>query len=122
MAYGSGQVSGTEKIGPVSYAGATVRRQSFGAATTATGFDGVDGIIGFGPVGLTKNTVTGTGLVPTFMDNLYKQRSIVGPTVFVCERGRHFIKIVPSLISPRKSLVSTSLLSTVATLMMPMAS
>jgi len=122
VSYGSGQVAGIEKIGPVSYAGVTAHHQSFGAATAATGFDGVDGIIGFGPVGLTQGTVAGTGLVPTFMDSLYKQRSIVGPTIFVCERGRHFTEIVPSLISPRKSLVSTSLLSTAVTLMMPMAS
>jgi len=74
--YGSGQVSGTEKIGPVSYAGLAAHKQSFGAASSASGFDTVDGIIGFGPVGLTQGTVSGTGLVPTFMDNLYSQRSI----------------------------------------------
>jgi len=74
--YGSAQVSGNEKIGRVSYSGVTVHKQSFGAATTVSGLTGVDGIIGFGPVGLTQGTVSGTGLVPTFMDNLYSQRSI----------------------------------------------
>lgn len=58
----------------------TVSSQGVGAATSATGFSGVDGIIGFGPVDLTEGTVGGsssTTLVPTFMDNLYKQGSIV---------------------------------------------
>ena len=85
MPYGSGIVSGTEKTGPVSYGGLAVPKQSFGAASSASGFPGVDGIIGFGPVGLTHNTVTNTDLVPTFMNNLYSQRSIVSPLITTCE-------------------------------------
>lgn len=40
------------------------------------GFNGVDGIFGLGPVGLTRNTVSNAATVPTFLDNLYKQGSI----------------------------------------------
>jgi hypothetical protein len=53
-----------------------VTSQSIGVASTSTGFDGVDGILGVGPVDLTQGTVSGTTSVPTFLDNLYKQGSI----------------------------------------------
>jgi hypothetical protein len=53
-----------------------VSKQSIGVAKTAEGFTGVDGIVGFGPVDLTQDTVTGEDTIPTFMDNLYKQGSI----------------------------------------------
>ncbi|KZP13319.1 hypothetical protein FIBSPDRAFT_1049459 [Athelia psychrophila] len=43
VAYGSGSFSGTEYTESVTFAGATV-------ATSSSGFTGVDGIIGFGPV------------------------------------------------------------------------
>lgn len=43
VAYGSGDVSGAERVGPVSFAGFKVSSQSFGSATKAAGFDGVDG-------------------------------------------------------------------------------
>ncbi|KAK0108851.1 hypothetical protein ONS96_002691 [Cadophora gregata f. sp. sojae] len=76
VSYGSGSFSGTEYTDTVSFAGLTVSKQSIGAASTATGFSGVDGIIGFGPVGLTSGTVASTSTVPTFMDNLKAQGSI----------------------------------------------
>lgn len=50
--------------------------QSIGAATSSSGFNGVDGIIGFGPVALTQGTVSNANTVPTFMDNLYNQGKI----------------------------------------------
>ena len=50
--------------------------QSIGAASSASGFSGVDGIVGFGPVDLTSGTVSNANTVPTFMDNLYSQGSI----------------------------------------------
>ncbi|KAF8317955.1 putative aspartic protease [Clavulina sp. PMI_390] len=78
--YGSGSVSGTERTGPVSYAGLTVAKQSFGSASSASGFRGVDGIIGFGPVGLTQGTVSGLSTVPTFMNNL-KSAGIIAAEV-----------------------------------------
>lgn len=76
VSYGSGSFSGEEYTDTVSFGGLTVQGQSVGAASSSTGFNGVDGIIGFGPVDLTENTVSGVSSVPTFMDNLYSQGSI----------------------------------------------
>ncbi|CEI41856.1 hypothetical protein FVEN_g3800 [Fusarium venenatum] len=76
VSYGSGSFSGKEYTDKVSFGGLTVSAQSIGAASSATGFSGVDGIIGFGPVGLTSGTVSNVNTVPTFMDNLYSQGSI----------------------------------------------
>jgi hypothetical protein len=60
----------------VSFGGLTVSKQSVGVASQAQGFDGVDGILGVGPVDLTEDTVDGLNTVPTFLDNLKKQGSI----------------------------------------------
>ncbi|KAK2684087.1 Aspartic peptidase A1 family [Fusarium oxysporum f. sp. vasinfectum] len=58
VSYGSGSFSGTEYKDKVSFGGLSVAAQSIGAASSASGFSGVDGIIGFGPVGLTSGTVS----------------------------------------------------------------
>jgi hypothetical protein len=76
VSYGSGSFSGNEYTDKVSFGGLTVTSQSIGSATSASGFSGVDGIIGFGPVDLTEDTVSNANTVPTFMDNLYSQGSI----------------------------------------------
>ncbi|EEA29030.1 hypothetical protein TMatcc_002608 [Talaromyces marneffei ATCC 18224] len=76
VSYGSGSFSGDEYKDKVSFGGLTVTSQSIGASTSASGFSGVDGIIGFGPVDLTQGTVSNVNTVPTFMDNLYSQGSI----------------------------------------------
>lgn len=76
VSYGSGSFSGTEYTDTVSFGGLTVTSQSIGAASTSSGFSGVDGIIGFGPVDLTEGTVSNVNTVPTFMDNLLSQGSI----------------------------------------------
>ncbi|MCJ1312468.1 hypothetical protein MMC25_006142 [Agyrium rufum] len=76
VSYGSGSFSGTEYTDTVSFGGLTVTTQSIGAATRSTGFTGVDGILGVGPVDLTQGTVANTATVPTFLDNLYRQGSI----------------------------------------------
>ncbi|KAL3422783.1 vacuolar protease A [Phlyctema vagabunda] len=76
VSYGSGSFSGTEYTDTVSFGGLTVSSQSIGAASSATGFSGVDGIVGFGPVGLTAGTVSNVNTVPTFLHNLYSQGSI----------------------------------------------
>ncbi|CAN8104095.1 unnamed protein product [Discula destructiva] len=83
VTYGSGSFSGTEYTDTVSFAGLTVTSQSIGAATRSTGFSGVDGIIGFGPVGLTSGTVSNANTVPTFMDNLKSQGSIASEVLGV---------------------------------------
>jgi hypothetical protein len=76
VSYGSGSFSGTEYTDRVAFGGLTVSSQSIGAASSASGFTGVDGIIGFGPVDLTTDTVSNADTVPTFMDNLYAQGTI----------------------------------------------
>jgi hypothetical protein len=76
VSYGSGSFSGKEYKDEVSFGGLTVSSQSIGAATSSSGFSGVDGIIGFGPVVLTEGTVSNANTVPTFLDNLYSQGSI----------------------------------------------
>jgi len=76
VTYGSGSVSGTEFTDTVTVGGVTVTKQSIGDGTTSSGFTGVDGIIGFGPVALTSGTVSGSSTVPTFMDNLRSQGTI----------------------------------------------
>ncbi|CZT13038.1 probable aspartic proteinase precursor [Rhynchosporium agropyri] len=85
--YGSGSFSGTEYIDEVSFGGLTVTSQSIGAAFSATGFQGTDGILGLGPIGLTVNTVAATSTVPTFMNNLKAQRSITTEVLGVSFRS-----------------------------------
>ncbi|KAG6376914.1 acid protease [Boletus reticuloceps] len=50
-----------------------VVNQSIGVASSAQGFNDVDGILGVGPVDLTQGTVSNTTEVPTVTDNLYNQ-------------------------------------------------
>jgi len=76
VSYGSGSFKGTEYTDTVTVGSSTVSQQSIGVASDATGFTGVDGIIGFGPVDLTQNTVSGSTTVPTFMDNLLSTGAI----------------------------------------------
>ncbi|KAH9016897.1 acid protease [Lactarius pseudohatsudake] len=74
VSYGSGNFSGTEFTDQVTLSPwLVVKSQSIGVASTAQGFSGVDGILGIGPVDLTKGTVEGVETVPTITDNLYQQ-------------------------------------------------
>jgi len=75
VSYGSGYFSGAEWTDNVGLGSLTVN-QSVGIASVSTGFHGVDGILGLGPVGLTNNTVTNTEAVPTFTNNLLKKNII----------------------------------------------
>jgi len=72
--YGSGQFSGAEYIDLVSLGpDFIITEQSIGVASSAQGLDdGVDGILGIGPVDLTADTISGEPSVPTVADNLYK--------------------------------------------------
>ncbi|KJA23239.1 hypothetical protein HYPSUDRAFT_138000 [Hypholoma sublateritium FD-334 SS-4] len=77
VTYGSGSFSGTEFTDEVTLAsGLVIQNQSIGVASKATGFEGVDGILGIGPVDLTTGTVSGTTTVPTVTDNLFAQKTI----------------------------------------------
>ena len=65
-------VTDTVTIAP----GLVIQNQSIGVASTAQGFDGVDGILGVGPADLTAGTVSNTDSVPTVVDNLFAQGTI----------------------------------------------
>jgi cathepsin E len=76
VTYGSGSFSGTEFTDTVTIApGLVITKQSIGVASTSTGFEGVDGIIGIGPVDLTLDTLSPatTSTIPTVTDNLFSQ-------------------------------------------------
>ncbi|KAI9460631.1 aspartic peptidase A1 [Lactarius psammicola] len=86
VTYGSGSFSGTEftdtvTIGP----GLVIPGQSIGVASTSTGFNGFDGILGIGPVDLTLNTLSPhtSTLIPTVTDNLFSQGTITSDLVAV---------------------------------------
>ncbi|KAF8846105.1 acid protease [Paxillus ammoniavirescens] len=86
VSYGSGSFSGEEYLDTVSLgSGLTIAQQSIGVATTATGFSGVDGIIGIGPLDLTEGTLTNepTTTIPTVTGNLYTQGTIAQAVVGV---------------------------------------
>ncbi|KAJ7878605.1 aspartic peptidase A1 [Mycena leptocephala] len=79
VSYGSGSFSGTEYTDQVTLAtGLVIPKQSIGVASTSSGFDGVDGILGIGPVDLTEGTLTRSTstLIPTVTDNLFSQGTI----------------------------------------------
>ncbi|CAO3695755.1 unnamed protein product [Umbelopsis ramanniana] len=73
VSYGSGSFSGKEYTDTVTLGSLVITGQSIGDATSSTGFSGVDGIIGFGPVDLTEGTVSSTSEVPTIIDNAYSE-------------------------------------------------
>jgi len=79
VTYGSGSFSGTEFTDTVTIAsGLVIPAQSIGVASTSTGFEGTDGILGIGPVDLTLGTLspaTNT-LIPTVTDNLFSRGTI----------------------------------------------
>lgn len=59
VTYGSGSFSGTEYLDQVTIAsGLVIPNQSIGVASTSSGFSGVDGILGIGPVDLTVGTLS----------------------------------------------------------------
>ncbi|KAI0826845.1 acid protease [Trametes gibbosa] len=82
VSYGSGSFSGTEYTDTVTISDALViEKQSIGVASTAQGFQGVDGILGIGPADLTDGTVSGNQLVPTVTDNLFAQGTIENDSI-----------------------------------------
>ncbi|KAJ6606850.1 aspartic peptidase A1 [Mycena sp. CBHHK59/15] len=72
VTYGSGDFQVTLATGLV------IHNQSIGVATSSAGFEGVDGILGIGPVSLTLDTLSPatTQLIPTVTDNLFSQGTI----------------------------------------------
>ncbi|KAL5537211.1 hypothetical protein ACEPAF_1034 [Sanghuangporus sanghuang] len=79
VTYGSGSFRGKQYLDRVALSPSLViNHQGIGVTTKeeAQGFDGVDGILGIGPVELTVGTVSDDQPVPTVTDNLYKQKLI----------------------------------------------
>ncbi|EIW53588.1 acid protease [Trametes versicolor FP-101664 SS1] len=86
VTYGSGDFSGTEFTDTVSLGpGLTITGQSIGVAARSDGFDGVDGILGIGPVDLTVDTLSPDtrSTIPTVTDNLFSQGLITQNLVSV---------------------------------------
>ncbi|KAL1939463.1 hypothetical protein VTO73DRAFT_10019 [Trametes versicolor] len=86
VTYGSGDFSGTEFTDNVSLgSGLTITGQSIGVASRSDGFDGVDGILGIGPVDLTVATLSPDtrSTIPTVTDNLFSQGRITENLVAV---------------------------------------
>jgi len=76
VTYGVGFFSGLEYIDQVTIApGMVIKNQSIGDALSSASFEGVDGIIGVGPVDLTQRTLSPDtqATIPTVMDNAYSQ-------------------------------------------------
>ncbi|KAG0708529.1 acid protease [Suillus ampliporus] len=76
VTYGTGNFSGVEYLDTVTLGPLSITQQSIGVASKSAGFQGVDGVLGIGPVGLTKGTVSNVDTVPTVMDNLFSQGTI----------------------------------------------
>jgi len=83
VTYGSGSFNGNEWRDTVTLAdGLVIKDQSIGAAYKSTGFEGVDGILGIGPVDLTLGTLNFLGIsqdntpIPTVTDNLFSHGTI----------------------------------------------
>jgi len=76
VTYGSGSFSGTEFTDTVTLApGLVIPAQSIGVASTSSGFEGTDGILGIGPVDLTQGTLSPatSTLIPTVTDNAFSR-------------------------------------------------
>ncbi|KAF8637090.1 hypothetical protein AX17_002995 [Amanita inopinata Kibby_2008] len=73
--YGSGFFSGKEYLDTVTIAsGLVITNQSIGVASKSHGLDGHDGILGIGPVDLTRGTLSGTNdTIPTVTDNAFTE-------------------------------------------------
>ncbi|KAF7982212.1 hypothetical protein HWV62_29400 [Athelia sp. TMB] len=83
MSYGSGQMSGDTYTDQVTLGnGLVIKNQFIGFSTESQGFTGIDGILGLGPVELTRGTLSnGNKTVLTVMDQLYKQKTIKTETL-----------------------------------------
>ncbi|KAI1786220.1 acid protease [Ganoderma leucocontextum] len=81
--YGSGFFFGEEYIDTVTIGDLVVKNQGIGVAEIAFGFNGLDGIIGLGPVDLTEDSTSNGGEVPTVVDNAFAQGLIDAAVVGV---------------------------------------
>ncbi|OJT05195.1 Polyporopepsin [Trametes pubescens] len=82
--YGSGSFDGKEYIDTVTLgAGFAINNQSIGVAYYSSGFNGVDGILGIGPVDLTCGTLfpARSSCIPTVTNNAFEQRLISNESI-----------------------------------------
>lgn len=87
VAYGSGNFTGNEYADTVTLSGVSFD-QSIGVATTAVGFQDVDGIMGVGPTNLTTGTLSPDSEeeIPTVTDNLFSQQYIDSRVVTITDQ------------------------------------
>ncbi|KAI0708416.1 acid protease [Earliella scabrosa] len=78
--YGSGFFVGEQFTDTVTLGDLVIGNQGIGVAKTASGFEGVDGILGIGPVDLTVGKTSDGEAVPTVTDNAFAQ-GIIGSDV-----------------------------------------
>ncbi|KAM6496767.1 aspartic peptidase A1 [Amanita muscaria] len=78
VSYGSGKFTGTEYIDTVTLGSIVIPNQSIGVASNSSGFTGIDGILGIGPVDLTKGTLSpdSSATIPTVTDNAFSSGQI----------------------------------------------
>ncbi|OCH85904.1 acid protease [Obba rivulosa] len=78
VTYGSGEFSGEEFTDTVTLGSLVITNQGIGVASQSEGFDGVDGILGLGPVDLTLGTLfpDTEATIPTVTDNGFTQGSL----------------------------------------------
>ena len=70
--------SGQEYTDTITLRDLVIQGQSIGVASSSTGFRGVDGVLGLGPVGLTLGTLTPDKetTIPTITDNLFARGTV----------------------------------------------
>ncbi|KAI0327427.1 acid protease [Cubamyces sp. BRFM 1775] len=73
LSYGSGFFYGDTYLDTVRLGDLVLTNQTIGGAIDAIGFDGLDGILGIGPIGLTEGTTTDGGPIPTVLDTALTQ-------------------------------------------------
>ncbi|EKM61855.1 uncharacterized protein PHACADRAFT_248745 [Phanerochaete carnosa HHB-10118-sp] len=70
--YATGSFFGEEFLDQLFFASfMTIPQQAIGVASSSEGFEGVDGVLGLGPAGLTAGTTSNGALVPTVLDNAF---------------------------------------------------
>ncbi|KAJ6580000.1 aspartic peptidase A1 [Mycena vulgaris] len=83
VTYGTGDFSFHDQV--TIAPGLVIPNQSIGVARSSNGFEGVDGILGIGPVGLTEDTLFPaiTTRIPTVTDNLFRQGTITSNEISI---------------------------------------
>ncbi|KAI0333909.1 aspartic peptidase A1 [Cubamyces sp. BRFM 1775] len=106
LTYGSGAyMTGVEFTDTINMGvgglGLTVTGQSIGVAAQWAGFEGVDGVLGLGPTGLTVGTLSPDvgSSVPTVTDNLFSQGYIASEFVSIYFRPAQANNVVNGVLT-----------------------